>query len=92
MKWKLLHAELSYRPQEGYLGHVHFEVDGHKQPYELTLFSEGNLDEWDYSLHFLRESGSEKEIEFVEQAIEEDDDFFDQLVEAAKARLRSAEE
>lgn len=88
MKWKVLHAEMTYREQEGYMGQVHFEVEGHKQPYELTLHSENRLDDWNYSLHFLRESGSEQEIASVEQAIEVDDDFFDQLVEAATARLQ----
>lgn len=83
MKAEILHADMSYCETGGYLGHVHFRVEGHKQPYELTLQSEGPLDDWNYSLNYLHESGLEHEIEAVERAIEEDDDFFDQLAEAA---------
>lgn len=87
MKMKLLHAEMAYNEQEGYLGRVQFEIEGHKQPYELTLQSAGRLDDWNYALHFLGESGAEQEIEAVERAIETDDEFFDDLVEAATAAV-----
>lgn len=87
LKKKLLHAEMTYSEQDGYLGRVQFEVEGHPQPYELTLQSDKRWDDWNYSLHFLRESGKEQDIEVVEQAIETDDDFFDDLVEAATAAL-----
>ena len=83
MKVEIIHADMSYSDADGYLGHVHFRVDGHKQPYELTLHSEGRMDDWNYSLNYLHASGIEKEIEAVERAIEEDDDFFDMLAEAA---------
>jgi len=83
MKASILHAEMTYSEQDGYLGRVRFEVDGHKQPYELTLQSDSRLDDWNYALNFMNESGSEAEIEAVEAAIEQDDDFFDHLVEAA---------
>jgi hypothetical protein len=83
LKAEIIHADMTYSESDGYLGHVHFRVEGHKQPYELTLHSEGNLDDWNYSLNYLRESGLEHEIEAVERAIEEDDEFFDQLAEAA---------
>ncbi len=68
-------------PEKGFLGRVELEVEGHTQPYELTLFSKRGHD-WDYSLHFLHESGKEEEIEAVEQIIEEDDDEFDRIIEA----------
>lgn len=83
MKISILHAEMRYSEQEGYWGKVQFAADGHKQPYELTLQSDKRPDDWNYALNFLRESGSEEEIEQVEQAIEADDDLFDDLVEAA---------
>ncbi|MEW4368482.1 hypothetical protein [Paenibacillus kandeliae] len=68
-------------PDKGYLGRVELEVEGHAEPYELTLFSKRGHD-WDYSLHFLNESGKEEEIEALEQVIEEDDDQFDRIIEA----------
>lgn len=89
MNIRIIEAKMSHNEQDGYLGYVHFEVEGHKQPYELTLQSEKRLDDWNYALHFLNESGSEQEIEAVERAIEEDDDFFDRLVEAALDELPS---
>lgn len=83
VKMNILHAEMHYDEQDGYLGKVQFAVEGHKQPYELTLQSDKRPDDWNYALNFMRESGSEQEIEMVEQAIEADDDLFDDLVEAA---------
>ncbi len=83
MKAEIIHADMTYSEKDGYLGHVHFRVEGHKEPYELTLQSEGRLDDWNYSLNYLQESGVEKEIEAVEKEIEENDEFFDRLAEAA---------
>ncbi|MBW5446550.1 hypothetical protein GE107_10815 [Cohnella sp. CFH 77786] len=89
MKAKVMDAQMAHSEREGYLGYVRFEVEGHKQPYELTLQSEERMDDWNYSLNFLNESGSEQDIEAVEQAIEQDDDFFDDLVEAAISKLNA---
>ncbi|WP_123040717.1 hypothetical protein [Cohnella candidum] len=83
MNAKITSAEMAYNERDGYFGRVRFEVEGHKQPYELTLQSDKRMDDWNYSLNFLSESGVEQQIEAVEQAIEENDDFFDDLVEAA---------
>lgn len=83
MKPNILHAEMKHDKRNGYFGKVHFEVPGHKRPYELTLQSDDRPDDWNYALNFLSESGGEQEIERVERAIEEDDAFFDALVEAA---------
>jgi len=89
---KLLHAEMSYSEQDGYLGKVQFEVEGHQQPYELTLQSDKRWDDWNYSLNFMRDSGREQDIEAVEQALETDDNFFDDLVEAATAAFADEQE
>ncbi|TJY44268.1 hypothetical protein E5161_02450 [Cohnella pontilimi] len=83
MKTNILQAIMTHSEKDGYLGHVRFEVEGHKQPYELTLQSDGRLDYWNYSLNFANQPGSEEEIDTVERAVEEDDELFDRLVEAA---------
>ncbi|WP_276351492.1 hypothetical protein [Cohnella caldifontis] len=83
MNVNILQAEMTHADQEGYRGRVTFEVEGHKQPYELTLQSDERVDDWNYSLHFAGESGSEQEIEAVDLALEEDGELFDRLVEAA---------
>jgi hypothetical protein len=83
VKVKILSASMQYSEGDGYLGHVRFEVEGQKQPYEITLQSNRRSDDWNYALNFMNEPGSEEEIEVVEKAIEEDDELFDTLVEAA---------
>jgi len=87
VKITILNAIMSHHPKDGYLGHVTFGVDGHKQPYELTLQSDRKPDDWNYSLHFAGEPGPEEEIDAVDRVIDEDDDVFDMLVEAAMEKL-----
>ncbi|MFC5699975.1 hypothetical protein ACFPVX_01665 [Cohnella faecalis] len=90
MNIRILAATMKHDESNGYLGHVRFEAEGHKQPYELTLQSDKRIDDWNYALNFLDESGSEQQIEAVEKALEEDDDIFDSLVDAALASLDDA--
>lgn len=82
MNVNILKAELNYSKEEGYTGHVHFEVDGHKSAYELTLVSK-NAEDWMYSLNFLNGPGKEIQINQVEEQLEENDDLFDTLIDAA---------
>jgi len=75
-------AKLIYVKKEGYSGYVHFEAEGHKAAYELTLIGKKSS-EWSYSLNFLNGPGVEEEINAVEQEIEENDELFDSLIDAA---------
>jgi hypothetical protein len=86
MNVEIVEAKMEHSPEDGYLGHVQFTVEGHKKPYELTLQSKRGK-EWSYSLNFSGESGGEEEIFLVEEKLEEDDDFFDLLLEAAKSKI-----
>lgn len=86
MKLEITAAEMSYSKEDGYLGKVLFTLEGHRSAYEITLQSNKGR-EWSYSLIFAKESGIEAEIEAAEALIEEDDDLFDALVEAAKSSL-----
>jgi hypothetical protein len=79
-------AQMTHNKEDGYVGHVEFKVDTHKEPYEITLHSK-NGKEWMYGLHFLNASGSEEEIYTVEELLDENDEYFDQLVDAAKGAL-----
>lgn len=74
------------KSEEGYAGTVQFRVEGHAIPYEMTLFSEKG-DDYEYGLHFLNESGSEEQISKVEEYLEESDDAFYRLIQAAEASL-----
>jgi len=82
----VLEATMQYNKGDGYVGKVGFQVEGHKLPYEITLFSK-NGKEWGYGLFFLKESGNEEQLEAVEEMLEDNDEVFEQLVEAAKSSL-----
>lgn len=85
---QILSASMTYSKEEGYVGQVEFQFEGHKYPYEITLYSTQGRD-WSYGLHFREQSGSEEDILAVEDVLEENDEYFDQLVEAAKNSLKN---
>jgi hypothetical protein len=84
---RVLDATMEHSKEDGYVGKVEFEVENHKKPYEITLQSKKGK-EWSYSLNFLNESGSEEEIDAVEELLEENDEQFDLLVNAARSKLQ----
>jgi hypothetical protein len=86
MKLTILDAKMTHSKSDGYVGHVGFQVENHKTDYEITLVSKHGKD-WDYALNFLNESGSEEDILAVEEHLEENDEWFDLLVEAARSKL-----
>jgi hypothetical protein len=86
MNISILHVQMKKIEGEGYEGAVQFQADKHQEPYEVTLYSKDGRD-WMYSLHFARESGKEEDIQAVEEWLEQDDEGFDELVEAAMNAL-----
>jgi hypothetical protein len=91
MNITIISATMTQNKEDGYLGHVVFQAEGHKHAYEITLQSDKGKD-WNYALNFAEESGSEEEITAVEQVIESDDDMFDMLLDAAAESLEKSEE
>lgn len=87
MKVQVIGAKMSFTEEKGYLGHVQFAVEGHKQPYEITLQSDNGKYDWNYALNFSNEPGSEDEILLVDEQLEEDDELFDSFVDLAKEAL-----
>lgn len=88
MNISISNAKMTYDKDNGYTGQVEFSVEGHKCPYELTMHStKGN--EWSYGLHFLGEPGKEEEIFAVEEYIEDNDESFDRLIEAARSKCEN---
>lgn len=79
-------ASMTYSKEDGYVGKVQFGVEGHDNQYEITLHSKKGK-EWGYGLFFLHESGKEEQLLALEDELEDNDDLFDSLVEAAKAKL-----
>ncbi|GIP19824.1 hypothetical protein J22TS3_00990 [Paenibacillus sp. J22TS3] len=90
MELELISAVMQRQEDETYLGRTVFKVTGHKQDYEITFFSKRGK-EWDYSLHFANESGDEDELLAVDARIEEDDEWFDRLLDAAMDTLPDEE-
>lgn len=88
MKVEVIYASMSYTKEDGYVGTLHLEVEGHKQAYEMALQSKkGN--EWGYGLFFLSGSGNEEQLTELEDEIEDNDELFDRLIEVGKAALQS---
>lgn len=84
----VLDASMTHSKADGYVGKVTFEVANHKQPYEIMLYRKRGK-EWGYSLNFLKEPGGEEEIEALEELLEENDELYNQLIEAAQSKLPS---
>ncbi|WP_256757402.1 hypothetical protein [Cohnella sp. WQ 127256] len=87
MKVNIISAKMSQSEDAGFVGHVQFEVDQHKQPYEVTIQSNNGRNNWSYALNFSSQPGSEEEIQAVDEQLEEDDAFFEQFVVAAYTKL-----
>ncbi|CAG7624374.1 hypothetical protein PAECIP111802_01057 [Paenibacillus allorhizosphaerae] len=77
---------MQYNKGDGYVGKVGFQVEGHNLPYEITIFSKDGKD-WGYGLFFLKESGNEEQLEAVEELLEDNDEVFELLVNAARSSL-----
>ncbi|WP_442604300.1 hypothetical protein [Paenibacillus sp. KN14-4R] len=91
MQINIQQADMSFSKEDGYVGHVQFVVEGHMAPYEMTLQKSKKGKEWNYALNYANESGPEDDIMDVEEEIEENDELFDMLVNAAKDKLEQAD-
>ncbi|KKC46642.1 hypothetical protein VE23_05100 [Paenibacillus sp. D9] len=88
MKWEIIHAEMTVAEDGGYVGQVQFKIEGHKQAYEIALQSNKRGKDWAYGLFFKDEAGPEAEIEAVEEELEDNDEFYEALIAAAKDALK----
>jgi hypothetical protein len=86
----VLEVSMTHSKEDGYVGKVHFGVEGHVNKYEIALHSKKGK-EWGYGLFFLHESGKEEELLALEDLLEEDDELFDFLVDTAKEKLVKSE-
>ncbi|GGH22032.1 hypothetical protein [Paenibacillus segetis] len=82
MKLNIINAEMNKQEDGSYIGKTVFQVDSHKANYEVTFYSKKGSD-WDYSLHFAGEPGDEDQLLLVDAHIEQDDEGFDDLLDAA---------
>lgn len=79
-------ASMTKDEENGYVGKVVFEVEGHDAAYEMALQSDKGRD-WSYSLLFAGSSGSEEQIETVDAEIENNDELYERLIDAAVAAV-----
>lgn len=86
MSLHIISATMKHTEESGYVGCVQFQLDEYRSTYEITFFSKKGR-EWDYSLNFAKEPGSEEEMMAVDARIEEDDELFEQFLEAAEKQL-----
>lgn len=82
----IIDASMTYSKEDGYVGKVQFRLEGHDNEYEIALHSKRGSD-WGYGLFFLSKSGKEEQLLALEDELEENDELFDQLVQAAKDKL-----
>ncbi|WP_106767688.1 hypothetical protein [Paenibacillus faecalis] len=68
--------------EDHFIGYAVFSIQGHTSAYEITFMSKNGKD-WDYSLNYAEESGQEEEFLQADELIEEDDELFDDLLDAA---------
>lgn len=86
MNITILDASMTYTKESGFVGKVSFEIEGQPNQYEIALHSR-KMTEWGYGLFFLNESGNEEQLLAVEDMLEDNDEMFDYLVNAAKEKL-----
>ncbi|GAB6989317.1 hypothetical protein [Paenibacillus pini] len=82
MEVQIIRADMHKDEEKHYVGHTIFKLADHKSEYEITFFSKRGKD-WDYSLNFAGEPGNEEEFLKTDTLVEEDDDLFDTLLDAA---------
>lgn len=82
MQLNIITAEMNKQEDGSYIGKTVFQVETHKVNYEVTFFSKRGND-WDYSLHFAGEPGDEEQFLLVDAYIEQNDEAFDSLLDAA---------
>ncbi|KAA8786833.1 hypothetical protein EC604_23675 [Paenibacillus amylolyticus] len=68
--------------EKSFVGSTVFKTDSDKSVYEITFMSKNGKD-WDYSLHFTEQSGDEEELLKMDELLENDDDLYNQLLDAA---------
>ncbi|MEK4365570.1 hypothetical protein MKX68_24305 [Paenibacillus sp. FSL M8-0212] len=79
---EIISAEMRREGEKGYVGNTVYRTEGEKSVYEITFMSKNGKD-WDYSLHFTEQSGDEDELLRMDELLENDDDLYNQLLDAA---------
>ncbi|WP_379134322.1 hypothetical protein [Paenibacillus sp. sgz500958] len=84
MTLEITKAELSRNEDGSFVGRAIFSLANHQANYEITFFSKKGS-EWEYSLSFSGEPGSEEQFLEVDALLETDDEIYNQLLDAVIA-------
>ncbi|MGN7760070.1 hypothetical protein [Paenibacillus sp. 22594] len=82
MNVDIIKAEMKREEDRSFVGRTVFTLENHSSPYEITFFSKRGT-EWDYSLSFAGEPGSEEQFLETDALLENDDDVYNLLLDAA---------
>ncbi|MFF2907749.1 hypothetical protein [Paenibacillus sp. NPDC057934] len=82
MTAEIVSAEMRRSEDGSFVGRTVFTLENHTAPYEITFYSKRGS-EWDYSLSFAGEPGSEEQFLQTDTLLEENDEIFNQLLDAA---------
>ncbi|WP_318245285.1 hypothetical protein [Paenibacillus gallinarum] len=82
MSYNIIRASMHRDEEKHWLGNTVFTIGESKTEYEISFFSKNGKD-WDYSLHFAAEPGVEEEFLQLDARLEEDDDLYNDLLDAA---------
>lgn len=87
-KATVISATMRQEEDGSFLGQAVFKMEGQKSAFEISLFSKKGK-EWDYSLHYAEGERIEEELLAIDELLEEDDDLFDMLLDAARDTMES---
>ncbi|MHA0857224.1 hypothetical protein [Paenibacillus sp. CMAA1364] len=82
MNLQIKHTDMKRNEDDHFVGHTVFSIEGQKDTFEITFFSKRGK-EWDYSLNFFKDPGSEEDLMRLDEILVEDDDLYNQLLDAA---------
>lgn len=82
MKLNIIEASMKKEADGSFLGKTIFQANEDTTKYEITFFSKRGKD-WDYSLHYSDEPGNEELLLDVDTHIEQSDEAYDLLLDAA---------
>lgn len=87
-KATVISATMRQEEDGTFLGQAVFNMEGQKSTFEISFFSKKGK-EWDYSLHYAEGERIEEELLAIDELLEEDDDLFDMLLDAARDAMES---
>jgi hypothetical protein len=90
IRFTVVEAAMIRNPKGEYSGFTKFQANQAPTIYELSLASDDGND-WMYNLHFTENSGTDELMDQVSNWIDENDEAFDELLQAALDNVQDSE-